>query len=100
MQNLTIARLGVIAACRIDLMSNAIDVAGMTVPQRVELVREHLEYFQLMLADDSTPAQILSLIRRETGARARRGPRLTGRGVPAAVGVDGNVLERGTASVI
>jgi hypothetical protein len=57
--------LRLIRACRLDLFSNAIDVTAMTGPQLVGLVREHIEYFQLMLGDESTPAQIVSLIRRD-----------------------------------
>lgn len=75
MTNLTRARLRLIKACRIDLLSNAVDVTAMSRPQLDGLVGEHLEYFQLMLHDESTSAQVLSLIRRDISGAARGGRR-------------------------
>jgi hypothetical protein len=87
MKNLTAARVGCIAECRLDLLANGIDVAGMTPAQHAVLVGKHLEYFQLMLRDDSTPTQLLALIRRDSSIAARdhaKSFRLRGTSRPAA----------------
>jgi hypothetical protein len=49
--------------CISDLSDNGIDVAGADDHRRGRLVREHLEYFQLMLGYDSDPAEILELLK-------------------------------------
>jgi hypothetical protein len=51
--------------CISDLSQNGIDVAGADSRLRARLVREHLEYFQLMLGYDSDPAEILDLLKRQ-----------------------------------
>lgn len=86
MKNLTPARLGKISACRSDLLANDIDVTALDATQVAGLVGAHLEYFQMMLGDDSTPGQILSLIRHELADNAADGAAGTGqrRSVSAA----------------
>lgn len=52
-----------IATCVSDLSENGINVASADDRQLGRLVREHLEYFQLMLGYDSDPAEILELLK-------------------------------------
>jgi hypothetical protein len=51
--------------CISDLSENGIDLLGANSRLRARLVREHLEYFQMMLGYDSDPAEILSLLQRQ-----------------------------------
>jgi len=51
--------------CISDLSDNGIDLIGADSRLRARLVREHLEYFQMMLGYDSDPAEILSLLQRQ-----------------------------------
>jgi len=50
--------------CISDLSDNGIDVIGVDSRNRARLVREHLEYFQMMLGYDSDAAEILELLDR------------------------------------
>jgi len=51
--------------CISDLSDNGIDLIGADSRLRARLVREHLEYFQMMLGYDSDPTEILSLLKRQ-----------------------------------
>jgi len=48
--------------CIADLSDNGIDLIGADGRGRARLVREHLEYFQMMLGYDSDPSEILELL--------------------------------------
>lgn len=61
------SRLGLIRSCVEDLRVNGIDLAGADVPRIEQVVRQHLDYFQLMLGGEPGEREIVSLIRR--GAR-------------------------------
>ena len=52
-----------IQSCISDLSQNGIDLAGADGRGQARLVREHLEYFQLMLGYDSDAAEILELLK-------------------------------------
>lgn len=51
--------------CISDLSQNGIDLAGADNRGRARLVREHLEYFQMMLGYDSDASEILELLKRQ-----------------------------------
>ena len=51
--------------CISDLSENGIDVIGVDSRKRARLVREHLEYFQMMLGYDSDASEILELLQRQ-----------------------------------
>jgi len=51
--------------CISDLSDNGINVATADDRLRARLVKEHLEYFQLMLGYDSDPAEVLALLRQQ-----------------------------------
>ena len=51
--------------CISDLSDNGIDLIGADSRLRARLVREHLEYFQMMLGYDTDPAEVLSLLQRQ-----------------------------------
>ena len=52
--------------CISDLSDNGIDVTHTDRRHQARLVREHLEYFQMMLGYDSDPAEILELLKKST----------------------------------
>jgi hypothetical protein len=52
-----------IDSCVSDLSENGINVSSADDRQLGRLVREHLEYFQLMLGYDSDPAEVLKLLK-------------------------------------
>ena len=56
-------RLDRIRTCVSDLSDNGIDVEHADDRRLGELVREHIEYFQLMLGYDSDPTEVLSLLK-------------------------------------
>lgn len=62
-------RLNRIASCISDLSQNGINLLEADETQRDRMVREHIEYFQLMLGYDSDASEILSLLK----ARAAEG---------------------------
>lgn len=55
-----------IRSCISDLSQNGINVAAVDDRHRARLVKEHLEYFQLMLGYDSDPAEILALLKQQS----------------------------------
>ena len=57
-------RLERIGYCISDLSQNGIDLASADGRKRARLVREHLEYFQMMLGYDSDASEVLELLRR------------------------------------
>ena len=57
-------RLHRIRSCIADLADNGIQLRGANDHQLVQVVRDHLEYFQMMLGYDSDAAEVLDLIRR------------------------------------
>jgi hypothetical protein len=52
-----------IKTCVLDLSENGIDLRDADDRQLASTVREHLEYFQLMLGYDSDPGEILQLLK-------------------------------------
>ena len=55
-----------IDACICDLSSHGIQVKGATEFQLADVVRNHLDYFQFMLGYDSTPKQVLAMLKRQS----------------------------------
>ena len=53
-----------IDACICDLSNHGIQIRGATEPQLVDVVRHHLDYFQFMLGDDSSPKQVLAMLKK------------------------------------
>ena len=72
MYNFAPTRVARIATCRADLLVSGVDLAAAGIAQLRPLVREHLEYFQSALGDDSTAAQVIALVRREIRLARRR----------------------------
>jgi len=64
--------------CISDLSENGIDLVGADSRRQARLVREHLEYFQLMLGYDSDASEILELLKyqQRTSAAKSRGSQL------------------------
>jgi hypothetical protein len=52
-----------IATCIADLSDNGINLAAADDRRLRQVVREHLEYFQLMLGYDSDPGEVLRLLK-------------------------------------
>lgn len=52
-----------IATCIADLSNNGIELSHADNKRLRQVVREHLEYFQLMLGYDSDPAEVLQLLK-------------------------------------
>lgn len=52
-----------IRACVEDLMANGIDLLHANEHEIRAVVRENLDYFQLMIGDESRPGQVVSMIR-------------------------------------
>ena len=50
--------------CICDLSTNGIQIKGASDYQLTDVVRHHLDYFQLMLGYDVSPKQVLSMLRR------------------------------------
>ena len=70
------ARLGLIHDCVVDLRNNGIDLSAAD-PRRIrEVVRQHLDYFQMMLGGEPAAGEVISLIERDThpGCRSIHGP--------------------------
>lgn len=62
-----------IATCIADLSDNGINLAAADERRLRQVVREHLEYFQLMLGFDSDPAEVLDLLKsRQNGSNAEK----------------------------
>ena len=57
------ARQRCILACVSDLQSHGIDLTRADARRLRQVVREHLDYFQLMLGYDSDPAEVIELVR-------------------------------------
>ena len=56
-------RLDRIGTCVSDLHENGIDVEHADDRRLSQLVREHIEYFQLMLGYDSDPTEVMQLLK-------------------------------------
>jgi hypothetical protein len=52
-----------IASCIADLSDNGINLTAADDRQLRQVVREHLEYFQLMLGFDSDAGEVLDLLK-------------------------------------
>ena len=52
-----------ILTCVSDLRSNGIDLTNADDGRLGQVVREHIDYFQLMLGYDSDPAEIIELVK-------------------------------------
>jgi hypothetical protein len=57
------ARERCILACVSDLRSNGIDLTHADEGRLRQVVREHIDYFQLMLGYDSDPGEIVELVK-------------------------------------
>jgi hypothetical protein len=55
-----------IDACIYDLSNHGIQIEGATDFQLADVVRHHLDYFQSMLGYDSSPKQVLSMLKRRS----------------------------------
>ena len=53
-------------SCISDLSENGINLIGADDHRLAQVVREHLEYFQLMLGYDSDPEEVLGLIKKNS----------------------------------
>lgn len=58
-----------IATCIADLSENGINLSAADDRRLRQVVREHLEYFQLMLGYDSDAGEVLRLIRDRKGEK-------------------------------
>jgi hypothetical protein len=63
--NLTSHRVARMSACRADLLESGIDLSEMVGTALEDFVHEHLEYFQAMLADDSSVDEVEALVLHE-----------------------------------
>lgn len=59
------ARIERIESCISDLSDNGINLMGADDRRLVQVVREHLEYFQLMLGYDSDAQEVLDLLKQK-----------------------------------
>ncbi len=67
------SRMGLIHECVVDLRNNGIDLAGAEVGLVEEVVRQHLDYFQMMLGYEPDEGEVVSLIQQDTdGGTVRR----------------------------
>ena len=57
------ARERCILACVSDLRDNGIDLTHADDGRVRQVVREHIDYFQLMLGYDSDPGEIVELVK-------------------------------------
>ena len=57
-------RVDRISACVNDLSSNGIELQNASDGRLREVVREHLDYFQLMLGYDSDAGEVLELLKK------------------------------------
>ena len=57
------ARERCILACVSDLRDNGIDLTHADDGRVQQVVREHIDYFQLMLGYDSEPREIVELVK-------------------------------------
>jgi hypothetical protein len=55
-----------IESCISDLSENGINLVGADERKLTQVVREHLEYFQLMLGYDSDAQEVLALLKRKS----------------------------------
>lgn len=62
-------RLDRIDSCLVDLSDNGIQLAHADERRVAQVVRQYLEYFQLMLGYDSDACEVLALIRRRNADR-------------------------------
>lgn len=60
-------RLDRIRACVSDLSQNGIDIEQADDRRLDRVVREHIDYFQLMLGYDTDPSEVLDLLRERSG---------------------------------
>jgi len=77
MHNTNPRRIARMSACRGDLLENGIVLGAMDAAKLAAFVDEHLEYFQVMLGDDSSAEQILELARHERRVTGEVDHRLT-----------------------
>ena len=63
------------SACRRDLLANGIDLGRAGPGSLRRLVRRHLDYFQLMLGYDATPAEVIAQCRRSESNGRRQDAR-------------------------
>ncbi|HXE52630.1 MAG TPA: hypothetical protein VN541_06410 [Tepidisphaeraceae bacterium] len=54
-----------IDTCVADLSQNGINLIGADDHRLAQVVREHLEYFQMMLGYDSDPGEVLLLLKQQ-----------------------------------
>ena len=59
-----------IDACIVDLSSNGVGIVGVSSQQLAKVVRNHLDYFQLMLGYDCDPRQVLLMLKHRCQERA------------------------------
>ena len=59
--------------CISDLSQNGIDLSNVDSRGQARLVREHLDYFQMMLGYDSDPSEVLELLKRHQMTSPDRG---------------------------
>ena len=64
-------RLARVRACRLDLLTEGVNLRAPDAAGLLDLVTEHLEYFQAMLGDDSGAHEIVALVRHECGSSSR-----------------------------
>lgn len=76
MQKFSLHRVSRMGACRADLMENGIDLWAMDARRLEAFVDEHLGYFQVMLGDDSSAAEILALAGHERRVSEEAGQKL------------------------
>ena len=65
MQKFDARRIARMSACRADLSDNGIELGEMDGMRLAAFVEENLEYFQVMLGDDSPAEEVLALARHE-----------------------------------
>ena len=61
-------RLDRIRTCVSDLDENGIHLTDADDRRLAQVVRDHLEYFQLMLGYDSDPGEVLDLLKQRSPA--------------------------------
>lgn len=68
MLSMSQVRLDRIRTCVSDLRDNGINLIGADDDRLAQVVRQHLEYFQLMLGDDSEADEVLELLKQRTSS--------------------------------
>jgi hypothetical protein len=66
--------LGMIHECVVDLRNNGIDLRGAGRDAIRRLVKQHLDYFELMLGGEAAEGEVIAMLEQE----ARRTPNLPG----------------------